>query len=452
MALCAVAPYVLPLHSLMTKSFAMTPYPAQGLGSFTARYQAAVLRWAWMGLLNLALAYGVGGGLQHVDWVTYHFNDTVLWCLPAYAVVVQWLYLGAHLPHFERVSYLVMSTSVPFALLPLGFALAQHPYSRSAVLLVWALCTAYFLLGYYRIHHSDVLHLAHLDASIPEQLQQRIGTPALELLPLVLHPWQENGLIPPACDGVVLDPQAPSTPQRHSYIAQLKQSHVRLYSVDCVAELLTGRRMLPHPEALWEQDARPAYDAAKRMSDIALVMLALPLWLPLCVGVGVLIRLDSPGPMLFSQPRTGQNGRPFRLWKLRSMHCSADDTDAIRPAQTGDMRITRVGRWIRRTRIDELPQLWNVLRGDMALIGPRPEQAHFVQSFAQRIPAYPYRHLVRPGLTGWAQVQQGYTDSEAQTAVKLSYDLYYVAHYCLALDLLIAYKTVRIILTGFGAR
>lgn len=438
----------------MNSLFAITARSGQGLGSFTARYQSAVLHWAWGGLLHLALAYALGEVLQHLDWVTYHFNDTVLWCLPAYAVAVQWLYLGAHLPHFERVSYLVMSTSVPFALLPLGFALAQHPYSRSAVLLVWALCTAYFLLGYYRIHHSDVLHLAYLDAPVPEQLQQRITSPALEALPLVLHPWlwQEGVLVPPVCDGVVLDPQTPYNAQRQHCISQLKQAHVRLYSVDSVAELLTGRRMLPHPEALWEQDARPAYDAAKRMSDIALVLLALPLWLPLCLCVGLLIRLDSPGPVLFSQPRTGQNGRPFRLWKLRSMHCSVDDADSIRPAQAGDTRITRVGRWIRRTRIDELPQLWNVLRGDMALIGPRPEQAHFVQSFAQRIPAYPYRHLVRPGLTGWAQVQQGYTDSEAQTAVKLSYDLYYVAHYCLALDLLIAYKTVRIVLTGFGAR
>lgn len=196
----------------------------------------------------------------------------------------------------------------------------------------------------------------------------------------------------------------------------------------------------------------PTYDVAKRVLDIALTLLTLPLWLPLCLLAALAIKLDSPGPVLFSQVRTGLAGQSFRLWKLRSMYHSASEEDATRPAQPGDQRVTRVGRLLRRSRIDELPQLWNVLRGDMTLIGPRPEQDVFVQKFAQRIPSYPYRHLVRPGLTGWAQVQQGYTEGEEQTAIKLSYDLYYVAHYSLALDVLIAYKTARIVLTGFGAR
>jgi lipopolysaccharide/colanic/teichoic acid biosynthesis glycosyltransferase len=121
-------------------------------------------------------------------------------------------------------------------------------------------------------------------------------------------------------------------------------------------------------------------------------------------------------------------------------------------AQADDPRVTRIGKFIRRTRLDELPQLWNVLRGQMSLIGPRPEQLPFVQEFATTIPCYPYRHLVRPGLTGWAQVQQGYADSEDATRVKLSYDLYYVTHYSLALDLLIVVKTVKTVCTGFGAR
>jgi lipopolysaccharide/colanic/teichoic acid biosynthesis glycosyltransferase len=111
-----------------------------------------------------------------------------------------------------------------------------------------------------------------------------------------------------------------------------------------------------------------------------------------------------------------------------------------------------LGRWLRKTRLDEIPQLINVLRGDMSLIGPRPEQTRLVESFARDIPSYPYRHLVRPGLTGWAQVQQGYAASEEETRVKLSHDLYYVNHYSLAMDLLIALRTVRIVLTGQGAR
>jgi lipopolysaccharide/colanic/teichoic acid biosynthesis glycosyltransferase len=125
---------------------------------------------------------------------------------------------------------------------------------------------------------------------------------------------------------------------------------------------------------------------------------------------------------------------------------------AARFAAANDQRVTRVGRFIRRWRMDEVPQLYNVLLGHMSLIGPRPEQVAFVDAFATRIPAYTYRHLVRPGLTGWAQMQQGYADSEEGAAIKLSYDLYYVAHYSMALDLLIFYKTLRIVLNGYGAR
>ena len=125
---------------------------------------------------------------------------------------------------------------------------------------------------------------------------------------------------------------------------------------------------------------------------------------------------------------------------------------AAKFAQTNDRRITRIGQFMRKSRLDEIPQLINVLLGQMSLIGPRPEQHSFVNDFAIRIPSYPYRHLVRPGITGWAQVMQGYAASEEETTVKLSYDLYYVSHYSLALDLLIVAKTIKTMLTGFGAR
>jgi lipopolysaccharide/colanic/teichoic acid biosynthesis glycosyltransferase len=162
------------------------------------------------------------------------------------------------------------------------------------------------------------------------------------------------------------------------------------------------------------------------------------------------VRIDSPGPALFSQWRVGLHGQTFRIFKFRSMRHAPLATAQF--AQTNDPRITRFGHFMRRSRLDEIPQLWNVLKGDMSLIGPRPEQEKFVEQFAEQIASYPYRHLVRPGLTGWAQVQQGYAASAEETVVKLSYDLYYVTHYSLAMDLLIALKTVRIVLTGHGAR
>ncbi|MBK7313061.1 MAG: sugar transferase [Burkholderiales bacterium] len=163
------------------------------------------------------------------------------------------------------------------------------------------------------------------------------------------------------------------------------------------------------------------------------------------------MRLNSAGPALYSQMRVGQNGHPFRLWKFRSMRHQAQESEA-QFAQTNDARITGVGRLRTALARTSCRSCGNVLAGHMSLIGPRPEQLTFVDAFATRIPAYTYRHLVRPGLTGWAQIQQGYADSEEGAAVKLSYDLYYVAHYSMALDLLIFYKTVRIVLNGFGAR
>ena len=154
---------------------ALDPQPR---GSFAVRYQNAVLRWALAGLLVLMLAYALGWWLQGQGWATAQFPATVLWCVIPYAMATQWLYQGAYLPHFERVSYVVVAATMPFALTPLGFALAQHPYSRGAVLLAYGLTAAWFLLGYRAIRRHDVLHLACLDPALPARLQARIGSPA----------------------------------------------------------------------------------------------------------------------------------------------------------------------------------------------------------------------------------------------------------------------------------
>ena len=239
---------------------------------------------------------------------------------------------------------------------------------------------------------------------------------------------------------------------RSRLLGQLKMQHLRLYSVEAVAELVSGRKTLPHMhDDLWAIDNDPGYDRIKRLLDVCVLFALAPLWLPIAAVIAAAVRYDSKGPALFTQERVGRNGKVFKLYKFRSM-VHGLQAPGVHFAQAEDPRITRVGRVLRRTRLDELPQLWNVLRGEMSLIGPRPEQVPFVREFATTIPSYPYRHLVRPGLTGWAQVQQGYADSADSTRIKLSYDLYYVAHYSLALDLLIAVKTCKIVWTGFGAR
>jgi exopolysaccharide biosynthesis polyprenyl glycosylphosphotransferase len=234
-------------------------------------------------------------------------------------------------------------------------------------------------------------------------------------------------------------------------LTALKLQHIRLYSPESLQQSLTGRMATDTLQnELWQTDGNPAYDLAKRLIDVSVVLALLPLWLPLALLVACGVKIDSPGPALFSQRRTGMHGQSFRIWKFRSMRHETQLTPQF--AQANDPRITRFGHWIRRTRLDEIPQLFNVLMGHMSLIGPRPEQDGFVQQFAEQMPSYPYRHLVRPGLTGWAQVQQGYAASTDETAIKLSYDLYYITHYSLAMDLLIVFKTIQTVLTGRGAR
>lgn len=416
----------------------------------------ALLWWSLLGLLPQALGYAVAHKMAHAGWVTPLFPATALWCILPYLLAARWLHQGAHLPPQERAGFLLVVTTVAFLLAPLGFALLQAHYSRGAVLLAYVLALAWLLGGHVLWVRRRTLHLAYLDAGVPLALRRMLRPHERGDGQLRLTPW--TGGLPAreqrlAVDGVVLDRLADADTQRQQWVSELKLQRVPLYSAEAAAEMLSGRRITgtPGEQDLWQLPSRPAYDIAKRMLDVGLTLLTVPLWVPLCLGAGLAVKMDSPGPMLYSQLRVGRNGRLFRIWKLRSMrHAPAEE--AVQFARQQDDRITRVGRFIRRTRLDELPQLWNVLRGDMSLIGPRPEQAQFARDFAAAMPTYPYRHLVRPGLTGWAQVQQGYTDSAEQTAVKLSYDLYYVAHCSMALDLLIGYKTVRTVLTGFGAR
>ena len=192
--------------------------------------------------------------------------------------------------------------------------------------------------------------------------------------------------------------------------------------------------------------------AGKRALDLIAALAGMILAVPLMILVAIAVRLDSAGPILYRQQRVGQHGRLFNLFKVRSMRQDAEaKTGAVWCAEQ-DPRITRIGRFIRKTRLDEIPQLWNVLRGDMSLVGPRPERPEFVESLAREIPFYGQRHSVKPGLTGWAQVSYSYAGSIDGTMEKLQYDLFYIKNLSLPLDLFIMFCTAKIVLLGKGAR
>jgi exopolysaccharide biosynthesis polyprenyl glycosylphosphotransferase len=180
----------------------------------------------------------------------------------------------------------------------------------------------------------------------------------------------------------------------------------------------------------------------KRGMDLLLSSAGLLVCAPLLALAAIAIVLDSRGPVLYSQARAGRLGRGFRLWKLRTMCVGAERTGAAFTA-SDDPRVTRVGRFLRKSRIDELPQLWNVLRGEMSIVGPRPERPEFVAELSARLPLFRHRTSIRPGITGWAQVQQGYVNDWRDFEEKLSYDLYYMEHRSILMDLLILWRTLK---------
>ncbi|NNL12295.1 MAG: hypothetical protein HKO82_01240 [Acidimicrobiia bacterium] len=239
------------------------------------------------------------------------------------------------------------------------------------------------------------------------------------------------------------------------YISSLHLAGRSMRGFTSVYEEHTGRLPIVHLMEGWELteplEARGVYVGLKRAIDIVLVTLTAPLWILLSGIIAIVIRLDSNGPVIFAQERAGRGGKPFVLYKFRTMVDEADATGA-QFAVPDDERLTRVGRGLRRFRVDELPQLWNVLKGDLSLVGPRPEQIPFVERFGQTIPFYTHRHLIRPGVTGWAQVNFGYADNEIETVEKLSYDLYYLKHVSPWLDLSILGRSVWTVLSGFGAQ
>lgn len=357
--------------------------------------------------------------------------------------------LGLGLPGLVRPGYRYVFAPVLAALVSVALlALLRDYYSRAALLAFVASWTLWIAAGRYSLRRlaPPVQVLCVGDRELVQELSDQpwlevtiIGRPQLEFR---------------KADLVVVDAPLLRGPSWLDWILHMEMTGVPIMSSQRAREALTGRLPIEHIDERWARDAlheRSTYETWKRLLDVVVVVVASPLVLFLLIAVGAAVFVDSGGPVIFKQDRVGRNGRTFRILKFRTMHHDAELNGAAFATQ-GDARVTRLGRVLRQYRLDEIPQFWNVLRGDMSIIGPRPEQVGFVREFQGDIPLYELRHSVRPGITGWAQVSHGYAASADESAVKLSYDLYYIKNCSLLLDAIVVFRTARIVLSGFGAR
>ena len=348
-----------------------------------------------------------------------------------------------------RASYNILPIfAVSYGLVLAVFFFARLDYSRLHFAASFALCVAWHYVIYFKLQRKPRRY-GYVPAGDVGRLT---GIAAVDWVDLAAAPERARDV-----DVIVADLRAELGEHWERFLADRALDGTLVMHVKQMEESLTGRVAIEHLSENNFGSLIPGvvYGKLKRIGDVAAALAMLPLLAPAMLGIAVAIRLDSPGPALFRQRRTGYRGVAFEMLKFRTMRSDAEaDADPRRAAMTGqrDLRVTRVGRFLRRYRLDELPQVINVLKGEMSWIGPRPEALALSAWYEAELPFYRYRHIVRPGITGWAQLKQGHVAEVDQVLEKLHYDFYYIKNFSPWLDLLILAGTLRVVLTGYGAR
>ena len=348
-----------------------------------------------------------------------------------------------------RASYHILPTfAATYAAALAVFFFFRFNYSRLHFLASFLICTAWYYVVYFKLQRQRRLTIAVVPYG---EVRHLFAIDDVEWIALDDPAGREL-----VCDAIVADLRFDIPDAWERFLADRALAGTLVMHVKQMEESLTGRVAIEHlsENNLGSLIPGIVYAKVKRVWDCALCLLMLPLLLPLLLLVALLIRLDSSGPVLFRQERMGYRGETFRMYKFRSMHEAGEVADARAAAMTldDDARVTRVGRVLRKYRIDELPQIINILKGEMSWIGPRPEAVPLSHWYEAELPFYRYRHIVRPGITGWAQVRQGHVADVGDVLWKLQYDFYYIKNFSFWLDVLIVARTIRTILSGFGAR
>ncbi|MFA7637803.1 MAG: sugar transferase [Parvibaculum sp.] len=286
------------------------------------------------------------------------------------------------------------------------------------------------------------------------------GGDALSLRSLPSAEWHtitEPGSMPIGVNAITADLRHSFTPEWERFVAEAAVSGTPVFDVKHLRETLTGRVEIAHlsENTLGALNPDDMYLKLKQAIDWFAALVAVALFAPFFLLIAIAIRCETSGPAVFHQKRMGYRGRIFTVHKFRTMRMENDTAGNDRDraiTRDGDARITRIGHFLRRTRIDELPQIINILRGEMSWIGPRPEAVPLSEWYEKELPFYRYRHIVRPGISGWAQVMQGHVASPDEVLEKLHYDFYYIKNFSPWLDVLIILKTIRTVLTGAGSK
>lgn len=369
-------------------------------------------------------------------------------------IVGAWLTRNvATYPGSEALASALPSFSFAFGALLIVFVFGRIPYNRATLFMGFVLSLAWFFV---------------IGALVQRRRRFRIGVlpfGSVGQLPDFTHvTWHPLGAADDSVEGldaIAADLRIDLPSEWDRRLADYALAYIPVYHIKHLLESLTGRVELEHlsENSFGSLAPRHDYMVLKTGLDWLIALVMGVLLLPFLLIVALLVRLTSPGPALFRQERIGYQGQPFTVYKFRTMKVAQPDAnpsmgDARNLAITRerDQRITPIGRFLRTSRIDELPQILNVLKGEMSWIGPRPEAAVLSRWYEQEIPFYRYRHIVRPGIAGWAQVCQGHVADVTEVRNKLHYDFYYIKHYSPWIDLLIVVRTIRTMMTGFGAR
>ncbi len=411
----------------------------------------------------LAVGFAIIGGYKsRKDMASLRYAaDHVMACIAGFIIAAVFVYIvTSYSSPLNPSRGIFLIAAAGFCVLTLGhrrllwFSLRRVRAQRSFLVVASPERAARFLQAFQFNGQQQQLEFVALDPELVGMEIAEPGSPKFESsisdLPQRLHSHPER-----VHEGIIVALEGNQVPESVlHFLATVHFQDMPVYSVQAFYEAYWEKMPVHLLTPTWPLQAgfhlvkHSAFAAAKRGGDALAASVLLVLLSPVLALVALAVRMDSCGPVIFRQTRVGQHRRPFTLYKFRTMHTGSEEKGMY--TEKKDPRVTRVGKFLRVSRLDELPQLVNVLRGDMSLIGPRAEWIKCVEEYEDVIPHYHFRHLVRPGITGWAQVNYPYGAGVADAVEKLMYDLYYIRNFSLGLDMAVVLKTVHVMLFGRG--